>query len=201
MNSPYVFVGDGTVPVIFKGTINSRKASLYSFHDAYFTEFLVADSNTIGITTKSIKTKSTALGKINKLNESIKFYINDEILIKEMDGSFDSDGILLWNNFLQKFIYTYYYRNKYVIIDKNLNKIKLSKTIDTIGNPILDIAYYSKSKSYKLGSKLQIPVILTTQRQQLFFLIRQTRGIKLKILTQEVSTNWFLANFHVKRTY
>jgi len=40
-----------------------------------------------------------------------------------------------------------------VIIDKNLNKIKLSKTIDTIGNPILDIAYYSKSKSYKLGSK------------------------------------------------
>lgn len=201
INSPYVFVGDGTVPVIFKGNINSRRASLYSYQDAYFTEFLIVDSGNIGITTKSFKTKSSALGKINKLNESIKFYINDEILIKEMDGSFDSDGILLWNNFLQKFIYTYYYRNKYVIIDKNLNKIKLSKTIDTIGNPILDIAYYSKSKSYKLGSKLQIPVILTTQRQQLFFLIRQTRGIKLKILTQEVSTNWFLANFHVKRTY
>jgi hypothetical protein len=153
MNSPYVFVGDGTVPVIFKGTINSRKASLYSFHDAYFTEFLVADSNTIGITTKSIKTKSTALGKINKLNESIKFYINDEILIKEMDGSFDSDGLFLWNNFFQKFIYTYYYRNKFVVADKNLNKIKLSKTIDTISNPILDIAYYSKSNHYKLGSK------------------------------------------------
>lgn len=153
INSPYVFVGDGTVPVIFKGNINSRRASLYSYQDAYFTEFLIVDSGNIGITTKSFKTKSSALGKINKLNDSIKLVINDEILIKEMEGTFDSDGILLWNNFLQKFIYTYYYRNKYVIIDKNLNKIKLSKTIDTIGNPILDIAYYSKSKSYKLGSK------------------------------------------------
>src|SRR5690554_6490172 len=66
INSPYVFVGDGTVPVIFKGNINSRRASLYSYQDAYFTEFLIADSGNIGITTKSFKTKSSALGKINK---------------------------------------------------------------------------------------------------------------------------------------
>src|SRR5690554_4136103 len=62
INSPYVFVGDGTIPVIFKGKINKRKASIFSYHDAYFTEFLVADSSNIGITTKSIKTKSTAIG-------------------------------------------------------------------------------------------------------------------------------------------
>src|SRR5690606_13658793 len=48
---PYFYLVDGTVPVLFRGKINEWHTSMFSYNDAYFMEFVVADSVNIGITT------------------------------------------------------------------------------------------------------------------------------------------------------
>lgn len=153
VNPPYFYLGDGTVPVLFKGKISEWDASVFSYYDAYFTEFVVADSVNVGITTKSSITRSDALGLLKKTNDTIRVALNHDVLTKQTDGVFESNGILLWNDTHQRFIYTYYYRNSYEVTDKNLSYQFTGKTIDTISRAVLDIAHYAKTDIYKLGGK------------------------------------------------
>src|SRR5690606_2921570 len=153
IKSPHIFLGDGTIPIMFRGNINDKSASVFSYNDAYFMEFVVVDSMNIGITTKSIVSQSTALGLLKKISNSINLSLNTDLLADQTEGNFGSDGTLLWNDLSQKFIYTYFYLNRYEITDNKLSYKSSGKTIDTISKPILDIAHYNNSKSYKLGGK------------------------------------------------
>ncbi|MGC1631482.1 MAG: MauE/DoxX family redox-associated membrane protein [Gelidibacter sp.] len=153
VNPPNFYVGDGTVPIIFQGRISDWKAKLYSYEDAYFTQFVVVDSLHIGIATMSSVTKSTALGLLTKTIDSIVLKLNSKLLITHINGEFATDGMLLWNESNQQFVFTYFYQNSYEIANKNLTHEFTGRTIDTVSKPILDIAYYSKKDQYKLGRK------------------------------------------------
>src|SRR5690606_12562481 len=124
-----------------------------SYRDAYFTQFVIADSLHIGITTKSSRTQSNALGFIKPLNDSLRVVLNHEILTRQLDSKFETDGMVLWNDVHQQFMYIYYYRNQYEVADKQLTYQVTGKTIDTINKAILDVAHYTKSDTYKLGGK------------------------------------------------
>lgn len=148
---PYFYVGDGTVPILFKGRTRDWKANIMSYKDVYFNQFIVADSTRIGISTISSKTQSNTLGLIKKTKDSIDLKLHTEILSKQIDGKFGTDGLILWNEYLQGFIYTYFYQNSYEVTDKNLSHQFTGKTIDTISKPILDIAHYTTKNQYKLS--------------------------------------------------
>ncbi len=151
---PYFYLGDGTVPVLFKGRVNNYKATKFSLGEAYFNQFVVADSSTVGIATVNTSLGSIVLGFIKKGQEGkniIEF--NTSLLEKQQEGVFDTDGILLWNEKHQVFIYTYYYRNKYVLTDIKLQHQSTGKTIDTISHAILDIAHHSLKNQFKLGGR------------------------------------------------
>lgn len=150
---PYFYLGDGTVPVLFRGRLDNYKGSQFSFEDAYFTDFVVADSSRIGIATLSGMTGSKALGLLRKAEGGIEFEINTSLLQKQQDGIFDVDGMLLWNEKHQVFIYTYYYRNQYVVADKTFALQETGTTIDTISRAILDVAHYSSRDQFKLGGR------------------------------------------------
>jgi len=150
---PYFYLGDGTVPVLFRGRTNHYKAATFSYEDAYFTEFVVADSSTIGIATLSGTTGSKALGIIRKTEWGNAFEMDTSLLEKQQDGIFDMDGKLLWNEKHQVFIYTYYYRNQYVVADKTFALQNTGTTIDTISRAILDVAHYSARGQFKLGGR------------------------------------------------
>ncbi len=148
---PYFYLGDGTVPVLFKGKVGEWNAYVHSYRDAYFTEFVVVDTTSIGILTKSSATQSNTLGLLNKSKDSINVRLNHNILKNYADGVFESNGDFIWNGLKEQFIYIYYYRNNYELMDKNLSYKATGKTIDTINKPILDVAHYSKIDRYKLG--------------------------------------------------
>ena len=158
VNPPYFYVGDGTVPVLFRGKIDDWKASVLSYDKAYFTQFVVSDSVHIGITTVSSETMNNALGLMQKVEDSIVTILNTDILEKQTDDTFGSDGILLWSGAHQQFIYTYFYQNSYEVTDKGLSYQFTGKTIDTISRPILDIAHYKTTDEYKLGAAKSIRV-------------------------------------------
>lgn len=150
---PCFYLGDGTIPVLFRGKVNEWNTVVFSYNDAYFTEFVVVDSVNVGITTKSSITQSNAIGLLKKTNDTISVTLNHDVLTKQTNGIFESNGILLWNDKHQQFIYTYYYRNSYQITDKRLSYQSTGKTIDTISRAVLDIAHYAKTNKYKLGGK------------------------------------------------
>jgi len=148
---PYFFVGDGTVPVIFRGNLKDWDASVFSYDEAHFKQFEISDSTRVGLTTISSTTSSTTLGLLTKSSLEDSLIYNDGILIKQMDGIFDTDGLLLWNGEHRLFLYIYFYRNSYEVTDENLNYKFSGKTIDTISKAVLDIAHYSRLDKFKKG--------------------------------------------------
>jgi hypothetical protein len=148
---PYFFVGDGTVPVIFRGNLKDWDASVFSYDEAHFKQFEISDSTRVGLTTISSTTSSTTLGLLTKSSLEDSLIYNDGILIKQMDGIFDTDGLLLWNGEHRLFLYIYFYRNSYEVTDENLNYKFSGKTIDTISKAVLDIAHYRTDDKFKKG--------------------------------------------------
>lgn len=144
----HLFIGDGTVPVLFKGNLDSHRATLFS-QKAYFNHFTPADSLRVGLVIVSSTTKNTALALLQIDPDTL--LINTETLTRQIDGMVDSDGYLLWNDKNRQFIYVYRYRNRYEVLDRNMAPVRNGKTIDTISRGIIDLAYYKTSQEFRLG--------------------------------------------------
>lgn len=127
---PYYYLHDGSVPVIFRGIIGNPAAENISYKDAYFDQLVVLDSTRFVFRTISGKTKAFTLGVLD-LNDEKKVKLHPEILKKQMDGIFDSDGLLISESDRQKLIYTYTYRNQLILMNQNINDHLIQNTIDT----------------------------------------------------------------------
>lgn len=152
VSPPYFFLGDGTVPVIFRGSIRDWKGEKFSFGDAYFIQFAVIDSMSLAIKTTSTATNENALGLLSKTDDSLQLALNATILVKQLDGVFDTDGLLLSKG-NERIVYVYHYRNAFEVADDKLNYQFTGKTIDTISRVQLDIGHYEKGNQYKLGGR------------------------------------------------
>jgi len=75
-----------------------------------------------------------------------------DILTKQIDGLFCTDGILNYDPGTRQLVYTYYYRNEFILLDKNLNVIKTAHTIDTTSRAHIKVAKINSDKSVTLAS-------------------------------------------------
>lgn len=147
---PYFYFGDGTIPVLLRGSIAEWNASIYSYNEAYFTQYKVADTQHIGIVTMSSSTQSKALGSLKKARDGNTVQLNTAIPT-QMKSPFAADGMLLWNAKHRRFLYLYFYRNKYEVVNKMMVYQLTGKTIDTVSQPILDVVYYKEKNQYKIS--------------------------------------------------
>lgn len=168
VNPPYFFIGDGTIPILFRGKTSNWKARKFSHDDAYFYQFAFLDSTSLAISTTSTKTEKNALGMLKSVHDTIKLNLNTHLLEQQTHERFDTDGQLLYSQKVQKIIYVYYYRNQYVIADQYLKKISNGKTIDTIKHAQIDVAYYSNKDEYKLGKTVLVNRFATVYEKHLF---------------------------------
>jgi uncharacterized membrane protein YphA (DoxX/SURF4 family) len=148
---PFFYVTDGTTPCIFRGLVNDWKGSVWSAHTAYFTAFEPIDSSSVAIRAQSSATHESVLGIISK-TDSAKVRLVSNLLEKQIDGIFDTDGNLIYNSQVDKIIYTYFYRNQYVITDKNLQLQSRENTIDTTSRADIKVTYIASRKESKLAS-------------------------------------------------
>lgn len=137
---PYFYVLDGTVPCIFKGTIGNWKASLIPYNSTHFSAAAIIDNNAIAIRTRDTPKKENSLGVIEFRN-SFKVHLAPDLLQKQIDGVFDTDGSLHYSPVLQKLVYVYYYRNQFIVADSQLKLSYRGHTIDTNSIAKLKIAY------------------------------------------------------------
>ncbi|OAD90759.1 hypothetical protein A7A78_14155 [Aequorivita soesokkakensis] len=150
---PQFTVADGTVPVLFQGNITEKVARQIPFDSVYFTQFVVIDSNSTGIATVDSKFKKKTIGVSKILSGKDRSILTTATLRTDVPEPFADDGVLAWNENLNYFLYTYYYKNNFEVIDKNLQPIYTGSTIDTIKNPLLDVAYSKQNDVYTLGGK------------------------------------------------
>ncbi|WP_128124980.1 MauE/DoxX family redox-associated membrane protein [Chryseobacterium carnipullorum] len=132
VKAPYYYIYDGTVPVIFRGRLGNPKSKTISFNEAYFNQLIVLDSLRFAIRTQSSKTKQFVLADLNLNSAGEKLTLYSDILQKQIDGVFDIDGNFITDGFRSQLIYTYTYRNQFIVMDKDLKVQNQMNTIDTV---------------------------------------------------------------------
>ncbi|MFV0150876.1 hypothetical protein OBJ95_09510 [Empedobacter falsenii] len=191
VHTPYFYLGDGSVGILFRGKIDDWKAKTISKGEVYYNQYVVADSSKFGIATYSTKVKANVLGLLARH----QLQLNYNSLEKQLDGTFESDGTLLWNSQLKKFIYVYYYKNQYLEFDAELAEMKTGHTIDTVSKVQIDVGYYKKTKQYKLGPQtLLVNKLTSTYGNQLYISTDRLGNFEHKIEGASILDQYDLVN-------
>ncbi len=148
---PYFFVADGTVPRVYRGNINDWKVQKLIANDIYFNSLVVMDTLQFGIRTESSETGENIIATINPFSHN-PLHIARDLLEKQYDGIFDTDGQLLWNEKMERLIYVYFYRNHFLLINDSLQLDMEGRTIDTVTKPKLNIVSIESKGQTKLGA-------------------------------------------------
>ncbi|WP_338646068.1 MauE/DoxX family redox-associated membrane protein [Flavobacterium sp. KS-LB2] len=146
------FVFEGTVPYVFKGSISNWIATLTINSGARFSQAEPTDSINLTVRYKSPQSGENLIGILNT-SDSLAVRYAPDMLQKQIDGVFDTDGSLHFNTNLDKIVYVYRYRNQYNVTDRNLVLQYRGNTIDTISRAQLEIAEVGKSKVTKLAKR------------------------------------------------
>ena len=125
----HLYLADGSVPVIYRGNLNTLSAKTVSYKKMYFDQLQVLDSTQIAFRTFNPNTKIRSLGILQSISGN--YHLNDNIIKKQKDGLFDTDGQLIADSRTNTYYYIYYYRNKIVTIKTSENSFSEQNTIDT----------------------------------------------------------------------
>lgn len=138
---PYFYLMDGTVPVIYRGLISDWKGKLLMPPNGYyFSRAEVTAPNIIAFRAQEALTGENILGTFN-FRDSLSVNYAPNLLQKQIDGFFDTDGILLYDSNGKKFVYLYYYRNEFIVTDQHLALSYRGNTIDTTTQAKLKVAH------------------------------------------------------------
>ncbi|TDE29398.1 hypothetical protein E0I61_09575 [Flavobacterium ranwuense] len=175
ISPPYFYVFDGTVPVIYRGMISDWKAKVISEKKYYFSDIIFMNPELISFRTQKPYTGENIIG-IAKGNDSLGIKYNPLVLQKQMDGIFDTDGTMQYSEALHKLVYTYYYRNEYIIMNENLTVAQRGNTIDTTTKAKLKVVKMKQSGDTKLGAPPYMVNRHTTISKNLLFVNSLLRG-------------------------
>lgn len=167
LSPPYFFLTDGTVPCIFKGKISTWKAKQLKAGRTHFSVFEPIDSTIAAIRSRSPKTNESLLGLLSLSNDSSSVSFNDALLQRQIDGIFDCDGMLRYNWENQHLIYIYYYRNQFIVSDKDMQLSYRGNTIDTTKFAKIKIASLSNGDRKMAEPPLMVNKLSSTVGDQL----------------------------------
>lgn len=161
IQSPYFFLIDGNVPVIFKGKLSDWKAHLYWLGDKdnTFSHVETASSTQFVFRSLDKSGNQNVIGRIDFDNPDT-LSISNQLLQKQIDGIFDTDGMLRYNSELNRLIYVYYYRNEFITADTNLKLDYHGRTIDTVKNATIKIA---STNSGQVKTLAEQPMVINHQ--------------------------------------
>lgn len=162
------YLSDGSVPIIYEGENTNWTAKKLIQGKTNFTQIEPTTNDSFVFRGNKKQSGEHILGTINTYkNPQTTFFQN--VLQKKIDGVFDTDGLLMYNQELNKILYVFYYRNSFIVADNNFKSIYKGKTIDTVTQVPMQFAYL-KSNTEKKFAK-QPPMIqkyATTSGKYLF---------------------------------
>ncbi|UCA61748.1 hypothetical protein KB553_09500 [Chryseobacterium rhizoplanae] len=127
---PFVSLSDGTVPIIMEGKFPDKKLEIAMHGQTFFSQIKMVKENTFVIKTTLEQGKTNTLGLLS--TKPFGLTIKNNVLEKQIDGIFDTDGSLVYDSESGQLAYTYFYRNKFIVMNPSLDVLYTGKTIDTI---------------------------------------------------------------------
>ncbi len=169
-----VFLYDGSIPIIYKGSTKTKNVKTISFEDAFFNQLEIIDSDKFALRTQSRISQQYELAVLDLTGKN-KIVLKPDLLQKQIDGVFDVDGQLIKNRYNNNFAYVHTYRNQFILLDNNFKLLKRGKTIDTVNLAKLSITKLSDGRH-----KISIPAVrinrAATYHRNLLFVESALRG-------------------------
>ena len=147
---PYFYLSDGQLPIVYRGVIGEWKATIWTEATAYFNAFEPMSDNKAAFRAISTSSRDHILG-LFYVRDTTKVKVNP-LLDKQTDGIFDTAGILTYNAEYKKIIYTYLYKNQFIIVDDELEKKRIYNTIDTTTEVRIKTRFNANTKERQLSS-------------------------------------------------
>ncbi|NRF37586.1 hypothetical protein [Pedobacter foliorum] len=130
-----IWIMDGLKPSILKGGLPHLRFEKF-FKTSFFTGSIPLTENSIAL--RYINEKGVSVLAKEFLNTNV--LKTTDLLEKQIDGIFCTDGEIVKVQGSSKMIYVYYYRNQFLCTDSNLNLLYKGKTIDTISRAQIKVA-------------------------------------------------------------
>jgi hypothetical protein len=162
VDSPYFFLADGSVPVIFGGRNDNWRARRHMYDSAFFADAVPIGIRSFVIRSVSSVTEEYELGKESDWDEHIALY--PELLQKQVDGRFCVDGRMIASARDNRFVYLYYYRNQFIVTDTSLNLLYRGKTIDTVSRAKITVADIHSAQTRTINS----PPLIVNKRGSIY---------------------------------
>ena len=143
---------DGTLPVLFKGKIINLIAKKQDFQSPAFFRYVIIDSTTIAY---NFIDNASGERKIGTCQWGTKPLVtnNPAFLEKQVDGLFDSDGHLMWDEKAGNVVFLYRYRNQYTIASPRFEILRRGTTIDTISKAKVKTQHLEDQDIVKLANR------------------------------------------------
>lgn len=167
VQSPYFYVYDGSVPVIYRGNLGESSVRTISLGDCYFSQLQVIDSVRFAFRAQSSKTRAQVLGKLSLYTEP-RVTLRYDLLEKQVDGMFDTDGQLLHDDVTGELVYVYSYRNEILVMDHELKLRQRLHTIDTITRAKVQVQTLPDGRHQMNAPPLEVNKISAVHRRILF---------------------------------
>ena len=129
IDSPYFYYSDGSIPFLYRGLLSDWAINESIQNRLYFQEAVPVSDNAFVVRCISKSKQENTLGKLYIDGNGVSFAY--DVLERQVDGIFCTDGMLHFDAFLNRVIYLYYYRNQYVVADTSLHVDFKGNTIDT----------------------------------------------------------------------
>jgi len=144
----HFYLMDGIKPAILKGEIGIWQADRYLFDSLYFNAAVPMGSGAAAVRILSNRTDTYALAKENHIG----YTLAPSLLEKQVDGKFCMDGMLRFDPAQNLVIYTYYYRNQFIVADSNLTLLYRGRTLDTTAHARVKVSISTKDGSETLSA-------------------------------------------------
>ena len=151
VHDKYFFLKDGTVPAVFRGSVEDWVITNTFSGLPYFDQAEPIDSARMVLRSNKGKDLANILGVFDNENSS-KMRYNPQLLQKQVDGIFDTDGKLLYDNNTKKISYVYFYRNEFIIADDHAESIQRGNTIDTTTRAKVKVSYLENNTVRKMSA-------------------------------------------------
>lgn len=155
VDSPFFYMMDGTVPIIFKGRLSTLSATPLNVNNDYFLEATPTGRSGFAVKSLLVPENEMTLGRIQTGSGITEFA--PDILKKQHDGIFCKAGMMEFDETSGRLVYVYYYRNQYVIMDSLQTVLYKGKTIDTTSVAKIEIL---NSKSGNLRTMARPPLLV-----------------------------------------
>lgn len=153
VDSPFFYIKDGNTPFLYRGNLWQWNARPHLKHYPPFSQAVPISSNSLIIQTivgtEGSELIENTIGKIAIDSPYIR--LNSTLLERQIDGYYSTAGTLRYSKSLNYVIYTYLFRNLYIVLDTNLNLVYKGNTIDSVSHVKIKPIEIDKS-SFTLAS-------------------------------------------------